>query len=113
MILGKRQRTVEVKRGLTDDNEPMFEGVTLHKGKIQFSERIKQTADCDCVTCGQHSSTGVYKVGVTEYGLLIRIFRTIDFINYTCLSCLNDSDPVTYPYQGLDEYLGGIKKSDS
>jgi len=89
------KKTVTIKKGLTDDNQPIFEGQIVTKGSIPFTERVKDKYDDTCETCGKENCfTGVYRVSINDYLL----YRRIHDVEFECLKCLHANDPETYPH---------------
>ena len=107
MLVGKRHRVREVEVGLGTDGRPIFEGHVISKGKPPFKERIKRRYDRVCALCGADAYHGRFRVAMTEYGVGVPVYRTVDFVSFECLSCLHESDPVMYPYTGIKDAYGG------
>lgn len=98
MLIGERKRTVKAKYGLTSDNRPCYAGQTITMGgPPPLSEQIKKDHDRLCATCGESNHHGVFTIGLSEFGVLVRLWRHVDFVTFECVDCLHERDPVTYP----------------
>ena len=106
-MIGKRHTTETVRYGLSKDNRPAFEGMTIYKGRIPFEQRVKDRVEPVCDYCDERAMSGVYSVAVTEWWFVVRLRRRVDAINFECLSCLHERDPVTYPVADLMDAAGG------
>ena len=107
---GSVRDVLTIKYGLDADNRPIFEGETLYMGGRSWSEQIKDENETVCVDCNETDYFGTFRVAVTRWCLFgVEIYRRTDAVNFRCLECLHDHDPVTYPHANLDDAFGGDK----
>lgn len=107
-LFGKERHIRTVRASLDEDGVPHMEGMVMYNGRPPFSERIKRRYDRDCVNCERDESylSGEFKVAVATWRFFgLPIWRATEFANFTCLECLHEQDPVTYPYTDLSDYM--------
>lgn len=107
-IFGKEQTVRTVNVAMNADGEPHFEWMVIYHGKPPFSERVKRRYDRDCTECDKDKSylSGEFKVAIATWRFFgLPVWRSSQFANFTCLECLHERDPITYPYKGMEDYM--------
>lgn len=101
-MAGKRNTTLTVKAGLNDDNEPCFEGLRMYNGRLPLQERIKRKHERECVECApdDHPKHGIFTIGLAKWSVIgLPVWKAVKFVNFRCIRCLHEEDPITFPYE--------------
>jgi len=105
---GKERHIRTVYASMNSDGEPHMEGMVMYHGKPPFHERVKRKYDRNCVNCESDECylSGEFKVAVATYRFFfLPVWKTTEFANFTCLECLHERDPITYPYKDMSDYM--------